>query len=529
MTDNSGAAWKASPEHNVVTKLLDANLDAGRADKCAFIDRSGEHTYGELARRVNQFGNVLKQYAVRREERVACCLIDTIDFPTAMLGCMKIGAVPVMINTLLTPETYDFIITDCRARFLIVSSELYPTFEGLLSRHGDLEYAIVSGGDAQESQPLMADLMVDADDTLEVVETNADDVAFWLYSSGSTGQPKGVKHLHSSMMYSAKLYAQQVLRIREDDIVFSAAKLFFAYGLGNSMSFPMSVGATTVLFDGRPTPDAVMDILAEYRPTIYYGVPTLYAAILAKPEYNRDGASLHLRVAVSAGEPLPADLGEKWEARFGCPILDGVGSTEMLHIYVSNSETELRYGTSGKPVPGYEIRLVDEQGNDIPDGEVGEMLVKGTTMAEGYWNRRAKTLSTFVGFWMWTGDKYIRREDGFYQYAGRTDDMFKSGGNWVSPFDVESALIAHTDVLEAGVIPHEDESGNLKPKAFVVLKEGVLPSDELSDALKIHVRDRIEVWKYPRWIEFIGELPKTATGKVQRFKLREVDQGNSST
>ncbi len=529
MTGNIGTEEEGAQQYNAVTELLDAHLDGDRGEKCAFIDRSGEHSYFELAQRVNRFGNVLKRLGVRREERVACCLIDTIDFPSAMLACMKIGAVPVMINTLLTIDTYKFIIHDCRARFVIVSSELYSNFEKIFDGSDDIECVIISGASTCDNRPLMEDLILDAEDSLEPARTTVDDVAFWLYSSGSTGQPKGVKHLHSSMMNTAKLYGQPVLGIRQDDIVFSAAKLFFAYGLGNAMSFPMSVGATTVLFDGRPTPEAIMDILIKHKPTVFYGVPTLYAAILANPKFNRDSGSSQLRIAVSAGEPLPADLGEKWEERFECAILDGVGSTEMLHIYVSNSETNLIYGTSGKPVPGYEIRLVDELGNDVPDGEIGEMLVKGITMAEGYWNRREKSLATFIGPWMWTGDKYIRRHDGFYQYAGRTDDMFKSGGNWVSPFDVESALVTHPDVLEAGVVPHEDKSGNLKPMAFVVLKEGVHASVGLSEALKVHVRERIEIWKYPRWVQFVDELPKTATGKIQRFKLREFDQGDNST
>jgi benzoate-CoA ligase family protein len=524
MTGMADTAWTPPPEYNATTGFIDDNLAAGRGDKVAFIDRSGEHTYGDLAKRVNRFGNALEKLDVRREERVACCLLDTIDFPTAMFAGMKIGAVPVLINTLLTPDTYQYILSDCRARVLVISAELYPSFESILPEIDCLEHVIISG-DGIGSHAVMGDLLAAEPDTLDTAPTGCDDVAFWLYSSGSTGQPKGVKHLHSSMMYTAKLYGQPVLGIREDDVVFSAAKLFFAYGLGNGISFPMSVGATTVLMDGRPMPDTVMDTLKTHEPTIYYGVPTLYAAILANPDFNRETSSPNMRIAASAGEPLPAEIGNRWEERFGCSILDGVGSTEMLHIYVSNREGEVRYGTSGQPVPGYAIRLVDDHGNDVPDGEVGEMLVRGPSMAEGYWNRREKTLATFVGPWMWTGDKYIHLGNEFYQYAGRTDDMFKSGGNWVSPFDVESALIGHDSVLEAGVIPHADDTDNLKPKAYVVLKEGVSQSDALADELKEHVKSRIEVWKYPRWIEFVDELPKTATGKIQRFKLRELDQG----
>jgi benzoate-CoA ligase family protein len=520
MTDMADAVWQPPEQYNAAVYFVDGNVAAGRGAKVAFIDRSGAHTYGDLAVKVNRFGNALAALGVRREERVACCLIDTIDFPTAFFAGMKIGAVPVMINTLLTEANYRFILNDCRAQVLVVSAELLPTFAPILADLKSIKHVIVSG-DGAGAHKSMAEIMAAASDKLDAAPTGRDDVGFWLYSSGSTGQPKGVKHLHASPMYTAKLYGQPVLGVREDDVVFSAAKLFFAYGLGNGISFPMSVGATTVLFAGRPTPDAMMATLKEHQPTIFYGVPTLYAAILANPENKRETTSKKLRVAASAGEPLPADIGRRWQERFGCPVLDGVGSTEMLHIYVSNRADDLSYGTSGKPVPGYAIRLVDEHGNDLPDGDIGEMLVRGPSMAEGYWNRREKTLTTFVGPWMWTGDKYVKVEGDYYQYAGRSDDMFKSGGNWVSPFDVESALISHAAVLEAGVIPRADESGNLKPMAYVVLAEGVKASDALADELKAHVKSRIEVWKYPRWIEFTESLPKTATGKIQRFKLRE--------
>lgn len=514
--------WQPPQDYNAASDFVDGQVAAGRGDKAAFIDRDGAHSYGELAERVNRFGNALRRLGVRTEERVACCLIDTVDFPTAFFGGMKIGAVPVMINTLLTADNYRYILEDCRARVLVVSAELLETFEPLVAALDGIEHVIVSGGEGA-AHISMSKAMAAVDDDLKAQPTSSDDVGFWLYSSGSTGQPKGVKHLHGSLMYTAKYYGQPILDIAEDDVVFSAAKLFFAYGLGNGISFPMSVGATTVLMDGRPTPDSVMETIRQHQPTIFYGVPTLYAAILANADNGRANGSERMRLAVSAGEPLPAEIGERWEERFGCPVLDGVGSTEMLHIYVSNAIGDTYYGTSGKPVPGYDIRLVDEHGNDIPDGEIGEMLVRGPSMAEGYWNRRKKTLETFVGPWMWTGDKYVHLDNGCYQYAGRSDDMFKSGGNWVSPFDVESALIGHPSVLEAGVIPHSDASGNMKPKAFVVLNEGVEPSDELADALKAHVKARIEAWKYPRWIEFTDNLPKTATGKIQRFVLRESD------
>jgi 4-hydroxybenzoate-CoA ligase len=355
----------------------------------------------------------------------------------------------------------------------------------------------------------------------EAADTCADETAFWLYSSGSTGMPKGVRHVHSSPMATARLTGQRCLGMREDDVVYSAAKLFFAYGLGNAMSFPMSVGATSILVPDRPTPELVFRTLKQHQPTFFFGVPTLYASMLAYPEGTRENCSQRLRTCVSAGEALPAEVGKAFSAKFGVDIFDGVGSTEMLHQYTCNRPGALKYGTSGRAVEGYEIRLVDENGRDVPDGEVGEMLVKGPSAAEGYWNQREKSRTTFEGNWTRSGDKYTRDADGFFTYQGRTDDMFKVSGIWVSPFEVESALVAHEAVLEAAVVPQEDADGLVKPKAFIVLKPGKTAANGLTDQLKEHVKAKAGVWKYPRWIEFVDSLPKTATGKIQRFKLRE--------
>jgi 4-hydroxybenzoate-CoA ligase len=355
----------------------------------------------------------------------------------------------------------------------------------------------------------------------EIADTCADETAFWLYSSGSTGMPKGVRHVHSSPMETARLTGQALLGMREDDLVYSAAKLFFAYGLGNAMSFPLSVGATAVLRPERPTPELVFATLKQHQPTFFFAVPTLYNAMLAYPHGGPENSSARLRICVSAGEALPAEVGKAFRAKFGVDLLDGVGSTEMLHQYVCNGPGALRYGTSGRPVPGYEIRLVDERGRDVADGEVGEMLVKGPSAADGYWNQREKSRSTFEGGWTRSGDKYTRDADGYYIYQGRADDMFKVSGIWVSPFEVESALVAHEAVLEAAVVPEEDADGLVKPKAFVVLKPGKTATNGLPEELKEHVKAKAGLWKYPRWIEFVDVLPKTATGKIQRFKLRE--------
>lgn len=507
--------------YNAATDMVDRNVMLGRTAKTAFIDPSETLTYGELQARTDRMANLLSTYGVPREARVALLLLDTVDFPAAFWGAIKAGVVPVCLNTLLTAEQYAYILGDSRANALFVSAPLLPVVQSILGQLPFLKHVFVSGGDAPAfALPFRGELGVQQPET-QTADTCADETAFWLYSSGSTGMPKGVRHVHSSLMETARLTGQNCLGIREDDVIYSAAKLFFAYGLGNSMSFPMSVGATTVLLPERPTPEAVFRTLKEHQPTMFFGAPTLYAAMLAYPEGTPANGSQRLRQCVSAGEALPAEIGKAFRAKFGVDILDGVGSTEMLHQYVCNSPSALKYGTSGRAVPGYEIRLVDENGNDVPDGEVGEMLVRGPSAGDGYWNQRAKSRATFEGNWTRSGDKYVRDPDGFYTYQGRTDDMFKVSGIWVSPFEVESALIGHQCVLEAAVVPKEDTDGLLKPKAFIVLKPGKTAGNGLQEELKEHVKTKAGMWKYPRWIEVVDALPKTATGKIQRFKLRE--------
>jgi 4-hydroxybenzoate-CoA ligase len=516
MSEMSGA-------YNAVTYLLDRNIDEGRADKLAYTDTVSELTYRDLQQQSCRVANMLRRLGVRREERVAMIMLDTVDFPAVFLGAMRAGIVPVPLNTLLTADQYAYVLADCRARVLFISEALLPTVKDMLGRMGDLEHVIVSGNNAHSVEKhgykKLGDELADERDTFPTAATHPDEPAFWLYSSGSTGMPKGVRHLHANLAATAETYARQVLGIREDDVCLSAAKLFFAYGLGNALTFPMSVGATTVLNPERPTPAVMFALMNKYHPSIFYGVPTLFAAMLNDESLKAHGGGERLRVCTSAGEALPESVGNTWKARFGVDILDGVGSTELLHIFLSNAPGDIRYGSSGRPVPGYKVRLVNEAGVDVPDGEVGELLVDAPSAGEGYWNQRSKSRRTFEGHWTRTGDKYIRDADGRYTFCGRSDDMFKVSGIWVSPFEVESALIAHPAVLEAAVVPEADAEGLLKPKAFVVLRAGAR-TDGLDEALKEHVKQKIGVWKYPRWIETVDALPKTATGKIQRFKLR---------
>jgi 4-hydroxybenzoate-CoA ligase len=506
--------------YNACADLLDRNIEAGRGDKVAFTDDVRSLTYAQLQADTRRFANLLRHLGIRREERILLLLMDKVEFPIAFLGAIRAGVVPVPVNTLLTCEQYAYMLEDSRARALFVSAPLLPVVEPCLAAMSGLEHIIVVGGAPQSPYLDFTSALAAETAEFDTVATHADETAFWLYSSGSTGAPKGTRHVHASPMETARLFAHGILDIKEHDIVYSAAKLFFAYGLGNALTFPLSVGASVILEPARPTPERVFDIFETHGPTIFCGVPTLFSALLNDAKYAEHRGSPRLRICTSAGEALPEHLGSTWTNRFGVEIIDGVGSTEMLHIFLSNRPGQVVYGTSGMPVPGYDVRLSDEAGREVADGEIGELFVRGPTSAEGYWNQRTKSRNTFHGEWTRTGDKYTRDATGRYTYCGRADDMFKVSGIWVSPFEIETALMGDPSVLEAAVVPHADADGLLKPKAFIVLKSGAETGD-LEQRLKDRVKATAGAWKYPRWIAFVDALPKTATGKIQRYKLRE--------
>ncbi|MBK4736750.1 benzoate-CoA ligase family protein [Noviherbaspirillum pedocola] len=512
-----------SERFNFARHLFDINR--ARPNKTAYIDDRESLDYAELELRARRCAAGLLAQDLRLEERVLLVMHDTVDMPVALLGALFAGIVPVPVNTLLPMEDYAYMLQHSGARAVIVSAPLADCVSRALAHAGSSARLIVSGaGDALPAGAIDFHALLEARPLPEDgnADTHRDAIAFWLYSSGSTGKPKGTVHTHANLYWTAALYGQPVLGVREDDVVFSAAKLFFAYGLGNALTFPLSVGATTVLMAERPTPQAVFQRLVRHKPTVFAGVPTLYVSMLASSELpaREDTA---LRICASAGEMLPREVGERFKSHFGADILDGIGSTEMLHIFLSNRSGDIRYGTTGRPVPGYDIELRDEDGRPVPAGDVGDLYIRGPSAALMYWTNRDKSRVTFQGEWVKSGDKYVMDRDGYYTYAGRSDDMLKVSGQYVSPIEVESALIAHPSVLECAVVGKPDADGLTKTMAYVVLRGGQNGDAAMCIELKSFVKTRLAPHKYPREFIFVDDLPKTATGKIQRFKLRAME------
>jgi benzoate-CoA ligase len=506
-------------QFNAATWFVDRNVAEGRGAVPAFSHEGRTLTYADVLDLVNRTGNALAEIGVEPEHRVLMLCLDTPEFIGTFWGAIKIGAVPIPTNTLMRTADYLYFLDDSRAKVAVVSAALLAEAGPALAEAKYLKHVLVAGG-APGRFMSYEDRIAKASSTLAAAATSRDDPAYWQYSSGSTGFPKGAVHLQHDMVICCETYGKQVLGIRPTDRVFSAAKLFFAYGLGATGFLPMSVGAQAMLYPQRPTPEGVFETITRYRPTLFFGIPTLFAAMLAVKDAEKRFDASSLRLCVSAGEALPEELYNRWRERFGVEIVDGIGTTEIGYIFISNRPGHTRPGSTGVAVPGYELAIVDDDGRPVARGEIGNIRVKGDSTMAYYWNKHEKTKETLFGQWIQTGDKYYQDEDGYYWYCGRSDDMLKVGGIWVSPVEVEGTLIRHAAVLEAAVVGREDTDRLVKPHAYVVLKDPATAGDKLADELKLFVKDKIAPYKYPRWIEFVTDLPKTATGKIQRFKLR---------
>ncbi len=513
-------------QFNAASAFLERNIDEGRGEKVAIYHEGQTYTYAQIAELANRVGNSLLQLGIEMEQRVALILLDSPQFAATFFGAIKIGAVPVPLNTMQRPADYVYLLNDTRAKVLCIHASLWKSLRAVLPQLKYLRHVLVVGlAQEQEADTAIVHdfehFVQSASSQLETAETSKDDSAFWLYSSGSTGFPKGCVHLQHDMTYCTENYAKPILKISQDDITFSASKLFFAYGLGNGLYFPFGVGASTVLYPGRPIAEDVFKVVDRNHPTVFFGVPTLYASMLALPDAEKRFDFSSVRVCVSAGEALPADILRRWQEKFRIDILDGIGSTEILHIFISNRPGEIRPGSTGKLVPGYDARIVDEQNTLVENGNLGSLMIRGESTTACYWNKHQKTKDVINGHWIATGDTYYQDGDGYFWYCGRSDDMLKVSGQWVSPAEIENTLIAHSAVLEVAVVGVQDSEQLIKPKAYIVLKNGYTASDALTEELKAFLKERLSSYKCPHWIEYTPELPKTATGKIQRFALRE--------
>lgn len=506
---------------NLAVHYVDGAVAAGHGERLAYLYEGESLSYAELARRVNRVGNALAGLGVDMEQRVAILLPNRPEFATSFYGAAKIGAVPAPISFAVLPNEQAFLLGDSRARAIVTTSALWAP---LRDRRGDFPFLrhvlLVDGADRRSGEHDLADLTAAAPEELAAAPTCCDDVAFWLHTSGSTGTPKWAMHRQSDLLYSERLYAAPFVGLRPGDVIVCGSPCFHAYPLGFTTYFAAAAGATAVLNPERSTPARMFRLIREHRATVFVGVPTLYAQMLQAASGGEEADLSSVRVCCAAAEPLPADIYRRWHDRFGVEILDGIGTTEATHCFISNRLGEVRPGSSGRRVPGYGIRLVDEHGADVAPGEIGNLVIQGGSVFAGYWNRREVTRRVLDGEWYHTGDKYLEDADGYYWYQGRADDMLRVSGHWVSPHEVEAALIGHGAVLEAAVVAQKDADGLDKPKAYVVLRDGIEAADTLAEELKAHVKATLAPYCYPRWVEFCNALPKTATGKIQRYKLR---------
>ena len=517
--DNSifPAKLEFSQNFNVAVPFIDRHLKEGRGEKVVInVHRGSVVTYATLAEHVNRAGNALLELGVSPGDRALMVVKDAPEFYYVFWGAIKAGIIPVPLNTLLRAKDYTYMVVNSEASAVVYSPEFSDEVETALKAASHKPKVVLPSEGSGET---LAKHMAGSSPALNPAPAKPDDDCFWLYSSGSTGNPKGVVHAQKDMVVTSQRYAVETLNMTSEDINFSAAKLFFAYGLGNAMTFPLWVGGEAVLFAGPPTPADMHEIIEKYRPSIYYAVPTLYAAQLRALEVN-DADLSSIRVCISAGEALPPDLLRRWNSKTKLPLLDGIGTTEILHIFLSNRETDIRPGASGKPVPGYQARIVNEDGNEVADGEAGSLMIKGESLLKLYWQNPEKTAESLRNGWMFTGDTYYRDEDGFFFCCGRSDDMLKVGGIWCSPVEIEAKLVEHPQVLEAAVVGRADDDKLIKPEAFIVLNNITDASEELSNELLEFCKNGLARYKYPRWFNFVDDLPKTATGKIQRFQLR---------
>jgi benzoate-CoA ligase family protein len=511
--------------YNSAYRFVKENVQKGLGSKVAVYCEDEQVTYRELLLKVNKFGSALKEIGIERENRILQVVSDSPEFIYSFFGAIKIGAIPIPVNTSMKPQDYEYFLNHSRAKVLLIQEEVWNTIKENRDRFIFLKDVIVisetgyTGPDATDYYEFINLASTD----LEVERTTSEDPAFWLYSSGSTGNPKGVVHIQRSMEVAYKNYAENILQINENDRTFSASKLFFAYGMGNGMYFPLGAGASTVLLKDRPTPENIFTTIEQQKPTIFFGVPTLFGALIQYVEKTGVIPDLSsVRICVSAGEALPATFIKKWKQLFNLDILDGIGSTEALHIFLSNNIGDIKEGSTGKVVPGYKAKIVNEESRPVAVNEIGDLVIKGDSVSIGYFCNLAENQSKFHGEWMYTGDKYYQDEEGYFWYCGRSDDMLKVGGIWVSPIEIETTLFQHEKVLEVAVVGAKNENNLVYPKAFIVLRDGVEPTLDLKADLKLYVKQNLAPYKYPREIEFISELPKTTTGKVQRFRLKQV-------